>query len=419
MVITDFASQNNGDWTNAFQAAIGLLEKQGGGELRVPAGVFFTGPIRLRSNITLYLEAGAVLRFHADSSKYPLMDGEFEGICSQIYSPCLYAENAKNVRIAGDGTIDGNGAAWWQAKREGTLQYPRPYLICFRECDRVAVEGVQLVNSPCWTIHPLHCYNVTVHGVSIINPADSPNTDGINPNGCSHVRITDCTIDVGDDCIAIKAGTEDTPNRRPCENIVIANCIMAHGHGGVVIGSEMSGDVRNVVVTGCIMKNTDRGIRIKTRRGRGGTVENLQFSNIAMDHVICPFVVNMYYCCGEGGRCSVVRERGAMPVSMETPRIRDIRISHVDVSNASACAGFILGLPEQPIERLSISDCVVTLRCGEPDYPAMLEDAEPMEAAGFFLRNACQLSLKHVTVVGQKGAELNMDESVSMSAEAL
>lgn len=420
MILTEYAALSRGgqDWTDAFRAAVGALVARGGGELLVPAGVFRTGPIRLFSHVTLRLLAGAVVRFHPEADAYPLIDGEFEGIPGRCHMPCLYAEAAESVRIVGEGVLDGNGGLWWAAKGAGTLAHPRPYLVCFCDCERVAVEGIRLVNSPCWTIHPLRCRDVTVRGVRIENPPDSPNTDGINPNGCSQVRITDCFLDVGDDCIAIKSGTEDTPNARPCENIRISGCTMARGHGGVVIGSEMHGGVRNVVVTDCVMRHTDRGIRVKTRRGRGGIVENLRFENIVMDDVACPFVFNMYYFCGKGGRDPRVQDKRARPVGPDTPAICDIHIARVRVRGATSCAGFFHGLPERPIERVTLSDCTVSMRPGKPGDAAMLEGVPPMEAAGFFLRNARDITLDRVRVLNATGTLADVDPSVERLAGA-
>lgn len=406
--------QQADDWTGAFAAACEAL-RDGGGVLCVPPGVYHTGPIRLHSDMTLLLEPGATLRFASGRENYPLMDGEFEGVWGKIHMPCVFADGARNVRICGGGTLDGNGFAWWQAKREGTLSHPRPYLVHLRDCERVVIEGIQLVNSPCWTVHPQRCQDVSVRGVRIENPADSPNTDGINPNACSFVRISDCHIDVGDDCIAIKSGTEDTPEARPCESIVISGCTMAHGHGGVVIGSEMSGGVRNVLVQGCVMRDTDRGIRIKTRRGRGGVVENLQFTNILMEGVSCPLVINSYYFCGKDGRSDYVRDKAALPADARTPVIRDVRVSQLTVRGATSCAGFLHGLPEAPIEDVSLTDCSVHMRGGKADFPAMMDGLAPMEARGLFLRHVQGLTLRGVRVQGESGLPMDSDESVKMA----
>lgn len=406
------------DWTGAFAAAIRALAEQGGGTLVVPAGEYRSRSIQLFSGMTLHLESGSCIRFLEGPEGYPLVDMEFEGIPGKGYMPLVYAVNAKNVRITGAGTLDGCGRAWWKAHREKALAYARPYLVCFDRCEDVALEGVTLRNSPVWTVHPLGCERVTVRGVTIHNPADSPNTDGINPNQSRNVRISDCLIDVGDDCIAIKSGTEDTENPRACENILITNCHMLNGHGGVVIGSEMSGDIRNVVVTGCVFQGTDRGIRIKTRRRRGGRVQNLLFSHILMDGVMCPFVLNMYYFCGKDGKLRHVWDKAAYPADESTPGIFDVRIESVTATGATACAGFAYGLAEMPITRLSLSDVTVTLKAGKADLPAMMDGLDAMEARGFYLRNARDLTLRNVRVVGAAGGDVDRDESVTGDFDA-
>jgi galacturan 1,4-alpha-galacturonidase len=405
----------DGLWTDAFRAAVNALTSLGGGTLAVPTGWYLTAPILLESNITLQLDAGAQLVFTDDETQFPLVDTEFEGIPVQAYLPCIYARDAHNVRIAGDGTIDGSGARWWKKQKDGTLAHPRPYLVCFQNCKDVSMDGVTLLNSPCWTVHPLYCENVNIARLTIQNPPDSPNTDGINPDGSANVRIADCLIDVGDDCIAIKSGTEDTPKKRPCENIIISGCHMLHGHGGVVIGSEMSGGVKNVLVTGCVFQGTERGIRLKTRRGRGGMAENLAFSHILMEDVLCPFVFNMYYHCGKGGKLPFVSDKTAHPVTDATPALCDITITDVTVRGATACAGFVYGLPESPVRRVNIKDCTVVMKEGQAGLAAMMDDLEPMEAAGLYLRNGEDINISGLRIAGCKGEAINADGSVRFS----
>lgn len=171
------------------------------------------------------------------------------------------------MALTGFGTLEGQGKKWWTAFRAKTLDAARPCAVCFEDCTRVRMSDFMVHNSPNWTIHPVRCENVTIDNLTIVNPFDSPNTDGIDPESCRNVRITGCHIDVGDDCIAVKAGTEDALEDVPCENITITGCTMVHGHGGVVLGSEMSGGIRRVSITGCVFNGTDRGIRIKSRRG--------------------------------------------------------------------------------------------------------------------------------------------------------
>ena len=416
MNIRDYAAHSCGgaDWTQAFLCAIDDLRAQGGGVLTVPAGVYPTGSIRLYDNMTLVVEAGATLRFHQDENAFPLIMGEYEGNAGLVYQACIYAEDAKNVTVTGNGTLDGQGEYWWNQARTHTLKHPRPHLVCFNRCERVVLENLNLINSPVWTVHPLRCRNLVVRGLNICNPYESPNTDGIDPDGCQDVRISDCTIDVGDDCIAIKSGTEDTPNRQPCERIIITNCHFLHGHGGVVLGSEMSGDIRNVVVSSCVFYETDRGIRLKTRRGRGGTVEGIQLTNLVMEKVMCPFVFNMYYFCGADGKMKHVWDKAPYPITESTPCLRDVSISGVRARKCTACAGFFYGLAEMPVEGVSMQDVVVEMTDGPVGHPAMMDGCPDMQRNGFFLRNAVNVDLRGVKVIGVNGEWLDIDGSVQL-----
>ncbi|MGN0779134.1 MAG: glycoside hydrolase family 28 protein [Aristaeellaceae bacterium] len=415
MNIRDFAclSHNGQDWTEAFRTAVAQLQTQGGGVLTVPAGVYPTGSIRLYDNMTLDIQSGAVLRFLQQDTAYPLIPLEFEGVAELMYQSCIFAQNAENVTVTGRGVVDGQGSYWWDRLRARTLAHPRPYLVCFADCRHVLLENVTLTNSPAWTVHPLRCQDVTVRGLLIRNPADSPNTDGIDPDACQDVRILDCTIDVGDDCIAIKSGTEATRNRQPSERIIISNCHFLHGHGGVVLGSEMSGNIRNVVVSNCVFYETDRGVRLKTRRGRGGVVEGIQLFNLTMEKVMCPFVFNMYYFCGPDGKTPRVRDKAPQPVDATTPLLRDVAITGVRARACTACAGFFYGLAEAPVEGVSFRDVVVEmLPDGAADYPAMMDDCPKMQGAGFYLRNARDVRFSGVQVKGVQGAILNADDTV-------
>ncbi|AZT89493.1 glycoside hydrolase family 28 protein [Caldicellulosiruptor changbaiensis] len=415
--VRDFGAVGNGQVkdTEAFKKAIEASWEQGGGTVYVPAGVYLTGPIHLKSNITLYIESGAILKFSNDPADFPLVYTRWEGEEQEVYSPLIYAENAENIAVVGFGTIDGQGEMWWKLHRNKELKYPRPRTICFYRCKNVTIEGIKIVNSPSWTVNPIECENVTVHNVKIQNPYDSPNTDGINPESCKGVRISNCYIDVGDDCVTLKSGTEDCKVRIPCENIAITNCIMAHGHGGVVIGSEMSGGVRNVVISNCIFEGTDRGIRIKTRRGRGGIVEDIRVSNIVMKNVMCPFAFYMYYHCGKGGKEKRVWDKSPYPVDESTPIVRRIYISDVIVRQARAAAGFLYGLTEMPIEDVMFSNVTVEMAQNpEPELPAMMSYLEPMAKKGFVINTVKNIRFMNVTVLEQEGVafELNNCENV-------
>ena len=309
--------------TDAIRKAIDAAVQAGGGTVYFSAGRYVSGTIHLKSNITLHLDAGAVLAFSQDFDDYlPMVPSRWEGTECINFSPPIYAYRAENIAIVGRGMIDGQGKAWWDFHRKlrAELQknkkieepskwsrlfaeknagnalmerwesfgcFLRPPMIQPVECRNVRIEGISLKDPPFWTINPVYCENLTVTGISIKNPEDSPNTDGVNPDSCRNVHISDCHISVGDDCITIKSGRDEDGRRvgRPCENITVTNCTMLDGHGGVVIGSEMSGGVRRVTISNCVFEGTDRGIRIKTTRGRGGVIEDIRVSNVVMTRI--------------------------------------------------------------------------------------------------------------------------------------
>lgn len=398
--------------TTWLQDAIDSTALAGGGRVVVPAGIHRTGSLRLRSRIELHLEAGAFLQFVPDPALYPVVSARWEGAVEDVHQPCIYADGESDVAITGFGTIDGGGAVWWDLFRNhrADLAHPRPTLIGLHHCSRVTIRDVTLRNSPSWTVHPALCENVTISNIMIVNPADSPNTDGIDPESCRNVHISDCHIDVGDDCIAVKAGTQHAPSRVACENVTITNCTMVHGHGGVVIGSEMAGGVRNVVISNCVFQGTDRGIRIKTRRGRGGIVEDVRVTNIVMDDVLCPIAVNPFYFCGPEGKEPLVGDPAARPVDDSTPVIRRLHLSHITARGVNASAGHIYGLPESPISELTIDDFSVSFAADPvPGSPDMAAGLDPVVQVGLRLGNVVDSSVTGVRITGAIGPVVNAD----------
>ena len=373
--------------TTLINHTVDRLSQAGGGTLFFPAGTYLTGAIRLKSNITLELEAGATLLFSDNFDDYlPFMEVRHEGVMMKSFSPLISAMDAENITIKGEGTLDGQGKAWWTEffriyvdlekngmrelnkyqplwEREndvealyaetnedwhGTLKrrFFRPPFIQPVRCRRVRIEGVKIINSPFWTVNPEFCDNVVVTGVTIRN-VPSPNTDGINPESCRNVHISDCHISVGDDCITLKSGRDAQARRLgvPCENITITNCTMLSGHGGVVIGSEMSGSVRKVTISNCVFDGTDRGIRIKSTRGRGGVVEDIRVSNIIMSNIKREAVVlNLKY-----------SEMPVEPMSERTPLFRDISISGLTAVGVKTPVK-IVGLEEAPVTDIILRD---------------------------------------------------------------
>jgi polygalacturonase len=395
----------------AIQACIDEAGASGGGTVYLPPGGYVSGSLFLRDRVELRLERGAVLLGSLDPRDWPLVESRWEGETRLAHAGLIHASGARDVAVTGGGLIDGRGAHWWERFRSGNLAHPRPRLIVLEGCEGVLLEGFRAENSPSWTVNPVRSRNLRITGISILNPHDSPNTDGINPDSCRGVRISDCFVSVGDDCITIKAGTE---RERPglemaCEDIVISNCVLERGHGGVVIGSEMSGGVRNVAISNCVFRGTDRGIRMKTRRGRGGLVERIRVSNIVMDGVQVPFALNARYHCGARG-VPLVAAREAQPLGPGTPRFRDIALSGVTATGATLAAAWIEGLAEAPVEGLSLSDCCFRM-AGEAEAapPEMADDLPALSRAGIRARNVRGLRLRGVVVAGQEGSALEAE----------
>jgi len=416
--VLDYGATGDGQTldTAALQAAIEACSRAGGGTVYVPAGQYVTGSLFLKSHITLYLEAGSTLLGSQNVADYPPVESRWEGVSRKTYAPLIGGDDLTHIAIVGRGTIDGRGAFWWKLNDARAIDYPRPRLISFLRCTNVIIEGITCTTSPSWTIHPYACDNVTVDKVTIVNPPDSPNTDGINPESCRNVHISNCHIDVGDDCITIKAGVEDEGRDKllPCENITITNCTMVHGHGGVVIGSEMSGGVRHVTIANCVFVGTDRGIRLKSRRERGGVVEDIRVTNVVMTDVMCPFIMNLYYGCGAWGTDKIA-DRSPWPVNEGTPRFRRIHFSDITARDVRYAAAFLYGLPEMPVQEITFSNVDISMALdAEPGVPAMAPNLEPMRRAGFWAANVRGLHFHNVTIADQLGPALMLADATEV-----
>jgi polygalacturonase len=401
--------------TAQLQAAIDACGNAGGGTVVIPAGQYVTGALWLRSNVTLHLESGATLLGSQRFDDFPKWSSKWEGSGVKLSRASLICgEGLENIAITGRGTIDGRGKIWWDSQRREPGVARRPILVRVVNCRNVLVEGITLKNSPMWTLSPLACDNVNIRGVTIINPPDSPNTDGINPDSCRNVRISDCHVDVGDDCITIKSGKETDGRReiRACENVTITNCTLMHGHGGVVVGSEISGSIRNIAISNCVFVGTDRGIRIKARRGRGGVVKDVRASNLVMDGVNCPIVVNLFYGCGAWGEKKVT-DRSPHPVNDSTPRFRRLRYSNITARRVKFAAAYVMGLPEMFVEDLVVENSSFLM---DPDNtqagePAMAPDVGLHCRAGFIAKNVEKLTLRNVDISDQLGPAVTVTDA--------
>ena len=391
------------DYTVALQNMIDMLSGNGGGELYFPAGTYLTGSLYIKSNITINLGSGAILAASGNDELYPVItQDEVPGFTRGTRRGILYSIGEENITIKGEGIINGGGKNWWNS---GMDDGERPRTVQFIRCSRIRIEGISIINSPCWTINPICCTDVVVSGITIRNPYESPNTDGINPESCKNVRISDCCVDVGDDCITIKSGLEtDTLQKQsPCENITVTNCTLIHGHGGVVIGSEMSGGIRNVAISNCVFQNTDRGIRIKTRRKRGGCAENITVSNLIMDSVMAGITVNAYYQCGAKPDDMELFSQEALPAAETTPMMKDMLFSNIIMKNVRAAGIYLLGLPEMPVQNIRMTNLNITVEgCADGEYAVAAHHAEKSFGDGIVLEHAKDTYIDNCFVTAPK-----------------
>ncbi|MHB9294101.1 Glycosyl hydrolases family 28 [Hollandina sp. SP2] len=435
------ASKDGQDNSRAFTAAAQALRDAGGGSLIVERGIWRTGPLELGSHTTLVLEAGALISFIPEPEQYPPVYTRWEGVECFAMHPLVFAQEQHHIRIIGKGGIDGSGSVWWELLREKrrkgqdapetpleqklaalnpgynqqpsgggsrNMQFLRPPLIQFYKCTDILLDGITLTNSPFWTLHPLFCDTLTLRNLVIANPPDAPNTDGMDIDSCRNVCIAYCQVSVGDDGIALKSGSGEDGIRadKPTAAVLVHHCTVRDGHGGIVIGSETAGGIFDVTVEDCVFIGTDRGIRIKTRRGRGGQIHDLRFRNLTMENNLCPLAINMYYRCGTdlaSGLFSLKPE----PVGPGTPSIKNICISGIQARGCRASAGFIAGLPESPVKHLYISDsdlCTDEMSGVSPDESDMFLGLPPVNEKSFRLLHVEDMQFTDVRVRGPQEA---------------
>jgi polygalacturonase len=376
-LITKYEARDGKDASAAIDKAIEACSRAGGGRVVVPKGDYLTGPIRLRSHVELHIDAGATLRFSQDPARYPLVLTRWEGVELMNYSPLIYALDCEDVAITGEGTLDGQADAqhWWNWKPVGKDHPPQPQLpdrtLLFKQaeegvpvaqrvygpghylrptfiepyrCKNVLIEGVTIRNAPFWAMHPTLCTNVTIRRVTVIG--HGPNTDGCDPESSRDVLIEDCVFDTGDDCIALKSG-RNTDGRRisvPVENVIIRRCQMKHGHGGITIGSEITGGARNIYAEGCRLDSPEleRGLRLKTNTMRGGIIENIFVRDIEIGSVqLAPIEIDLRY----------ESETGT-----NIPAVRNVLVERMRSAH-SRYGLYIRGLEQSPVRAVILRDC--------------------------------------------------------------
>ncbi|MEO8255184.1 MAG: glycoside hydrolase family 28 protein [Flavobacterium sp.] len=482
--IKDFGAVNGGYVLNtkAFSDAIEAISKKGGGKVIIPPGIWLTGPIILKSNLELHAEAGALIKFSPDKSLYPLIETSFEGLNTWRCISPLYGKNLENVAFTGKGVWDGSGEVWRQVKKSkltesqwkkfvasgGVLNesktswYPsevfmnaskgadqnvrldlktkedfeaihdflRPVLVSIQNSKRVLFDGPVFQNSPAWNIHPLMIEDLIVRNVSVRNPWFSQNGDGLDVESCKNVLVENSSFDVGDDAICIKSGKDQDGRDRavPCENIIIRNNIVYHGHGGVTVGSEMSSGVKNMHVSNCTFMGTDVGLRFKSNRGRGGVVENIFISDIFMTDIPSQAIsFNLYY----GGKsiAETLEEGGTpvenkmLPVDEKTPQFKNISMKNITIAGA-AQAVFLQGLPEMNLENIEISNLKAKAEKGFTIIDAngiKISDAtlDLKDPAVFDVYNVKNMSVKNVDFNSTSAKAISINGEASDKIELI
>lgn len=410
------------DDTPAFTAAVACLPE--GGTLYVPAGEYLLSPVFLKSGMTLYIEEGATLSGRSDRSYYSVLPGIIDGYNLgtwqgeevSCFASLITAYDCENITITGGGVIDGNASSgdWYENHRVMRVAW-RPRGVFFNRCKNITVFGLTVKETPSWNIHPYFCKDVKLYDLNLFNPAGMPTTDGIDPDTCDGVEIVGVKISVGDDCIAIKSGTlgQAQKYRLPCRNVTVRNCYMCEGHGGVVLGSELSGGIENINVSACLFEGTDRGLRIKTRRGRGriGITDNICFDDIIMKGVKVPFVVNMYYNMGDStGHTEYVYTTQKLPVDERTPYIGRFTFRNMKCTGVEYCAGAFYGLPEAPVGGVTMENVSFSYnRAAEAGYPDMKEINKKVKNEGLYFQFVDKVYLKNVTITDPLGERVVLD----------
>lgn len=427
--VRDFGAYGNGEHndTTAIQAAI--MACPADSRIYVPAGVYKITSLFLKSNITIELAKDAVLSAFNDRTMFPIFPGlienydendyynlgSWEGNPLDMFSGIICGVNVENVVITGEGTIDGcsDFETWWKEPKIRKIAW-RPRLFFINNCKNVMLQGITVQNSPSWTLHPYFSQNLRFIDIKILNPFNSHNTDGLDPESCSDVEVLGVYISVGDDCIAIKSGKiyMGKKYKVPTSKMSIRQCCMRDGHGAITVGSEIAAGVNNVTIKDCLFMNTDRGLRVKTRRGRGkdSVLDNIKFEGIIMDNVMTPFVVNSFYFCDPDGKTDYVASKTPLPIDERTPSIKRLVFKDIKATNCHVAGAYIYGLPEQKIEEVTFENIEISY-AAEPKsgVAAMMLGCDEAVKRGIVANNVKHLILKNVSVNGCDGSEITAE----------
>lgn len=430
--VRDFGAKGDGlqDDTPFIQAAINCCPPES--RVYIPEGIYRISALFLTSGLTLDLAKGAVLSAYTDRSRFPILPGlidsydeeseynlgTWEGNPLEMFASILTGIHVHDVVITGEGVLEGNASYenWWKGEgREKIGGAFRPRMIFLNHCRNVTVQGLTIQNSPAWTLHPYFSDNTRWIDLQVENPKISPNTDGMDPESVDGLEVVGVRFSLGDDCIAVKSGKMymGKKYKKPSQNIEIRQCHMCFGHGAVTLGSEIGAGVRHLHCHHCRFEHTDRGLRVKTRRGRGrdSVVEDIYFDHIQMDGVLTPFVVNSYYwCCDPDGHSEYVRSKEPLPVDDRTPAVRQLAFKEIEARNCHVAATFIYGLPEEKIDEIVFENVSIDFDPNPTaDYPAMMADVEPCTCRGMFVSNCRKLVLRNVRIQGARGSAFELE----------
>lgn len=435
--VRQFGAAGDGerDDTSALQAAI--MSCPARGRVLIPAGTYLISTLFLKSDISVELADGAVLKARFDRENLAYLPANIEGVpgtgyagsgilpmgtwegeSCRMFCGALMGMGVKNTVVYGRGVVDGQANFdednWWFEPKRIRIA-ARPRLIFLSECEHMSFAGITVRNSPSWNIHPVLSSHLGFWCLNIEGPKVSPNTDGLNPESCCSVVIKGCHFSVGDDCIAVKSGKLSMPRalRPPCRDLLIEQCYMHDGHGSIVLGSEISGGVCGLTARNCLFERTDRGLCVKTRRGRGkdSVVAGVCFENIKMDQVLTPFVVNSFYFCDVDGKSEYVQCREPLPMDDRTPKVASLLFKDIEAVNCHAAAAHITGLPESRIDSLELHHVHVSFaEDAQPAKPAMACGVEEMCRAGFIAQHVSELVLDDVHIEGAEGEELVLED---------
>ena len=434
--VRDFGAYGNGEHDDTLAIQTAIMACPENGRVLVPEGVYKISTLFLKSNLVLEIAKNATLSAFTEREKFGILPGmiqsydeqdeynlgTWEGNPLDCFTGIITGLNVENVVITGEGTIDGctNFDNWWKNCKIRNIAW-RPRLVFISHCKNVTLHGITVTNSPSWTLHPYFTENISFVDIKVINPANSHNTDGLDPESCTGVKVIGVYFSVGDDCIAIKSGKiyMGRKHRIPTSDMLVRQSCMRDGHGAVTVGSEIAAGVNNVKIEDCLFLNTDRGLRVKTRRGRGkdSVLDNIVFKNIKMDNVMTPFVVNSFYFCDPDGKTEYVASKTPLPVDERTPRIDRLVFENIECHNCHVAGAYIYGLPEQKIMQVTMKNVVIDYADKpKPGVAAMMLGCEESTKRGIVAANVECLVLENVRVTGCEGEEIevvNVDNVVA------